>query len=426
MQAASEKNTVARNSTEAQSANDRNVDLSTIKIENLREDYDALSLSLEINATNIKSYQKNFEQLQSALAKTLQGHAHSMMTLQLKSCTDTLSNLIKEQTELNAKRQKIFEQINEQEANACAFQRCDSSTNDSLNQLKNTTISKHLKLAGQQLLALDKRIDTITAEFASFKNIPAEDESDACTTPKNNTQGKNAIDHETLEIMERSQKALITDMNKIQKSFQMLSAKFEGISETLRQTREERLELYKQVTLAHVGMLAIEERLINQEKGSRNGTLLFKLDHVAEKIVEAKKGRQTSFYTPPFYTSQNGYKMCARIYLNGDGDGKNTHMSVFFVLLRSEHDAILRWPFKQKVTFKLYDQQNNNRENIVDAFRPDLNSKSFAQPETDMNIASGLPLFVPQAKLFDPNHAYIKNNTMFLKVIVDTKDLEEV
>lgn len=69
LQAASEKNTVAENSTEAQSANDHSVDLSTIKVENLREDYDALNLSLEINAANIKRYKKTVEQLQSALAK---------------------------------------------------------------------------------------------------------------------------------------------------------------------------------------------------------------------------------------------------------------------------------------------------------------------------------------------------------------------
>lgn len=50
-----------------------------------------------------------------------------------------------------------------------------------------------------------------------------------------------------------------------------------------------------------------------------------------------------------FYTSRYGYKMCLRIYLNGDGTGRGTHLSLFFVVMRGPHDALLRWPFNQKV-----------------------------------------------------------------------------
>lgn len=41
--------------------------------------------------------------------------------------------------------------------------------------------------------------------------------------------------------------------------------------------------------------------------------------------------------------------MCLRIYLNGDGTGRGTHLSLFFVVMRGPHDALLRWPFNQKV-----------------------------------------------------------------------------
>ena len=51
--------------------------------------------------------------------------------------------------------------------------------------------------------------------------------------------------------------------------------------------------------------------------------------------------------------------MCARIYLKGDGMGKGTHRSLFFVIMRGEYDAILPWPFRQKVTFMLLDQDNS-------------------------------------------------------------------
>lgn len=51
-----------------------------------------------------------------------------------------------------------------------------------------------------------------------------------------------------------------------------------------------------------------------------------------------------------FYTSKYGYKMCLRIYLNGDGTGRGTHLSLFFVVMRGHSDALLKWPFNQKVT----------------------------------------------------------------------------
>lgn len=119
--------------------------------------------------------------------------------------------------------------------------------------------------------------------------------------------------------------------------------------------------------------------------------------------------------------------MCVRVYLNGDGNGRNTHLSLFFVILRGEFDALLRWPFRQKVTFVLIDQAaSESKENVYDAFRPDPNSSSFKRPTSDMNIASGLPIFCPLGKLMSSDHEYIKDNTLFIKTIVDINDLPTV
>ena len=152
---------------------------------------------------------------------------------------------------------------------------------------------------------------------------------------------------------------------------------------------------------------------------SFDGVLLWKISDVATKIYESFNEPEKSFYSPPFFTSRRGYKMRARIYLNGDGMGKGTHMSLFFVIMRGEFDALLRWPFRQKVTFMLLDQRNV--EHAIDAFRPDPNSSSFQRPRRETNIASGCPLFFPLAEL--NKHAYIKDDAMFIKVIVDCADL---
>ena len=155
------------------------------------------------------------------------------------------------------------------------------------------------------------------------------------------------------------------------------------------------------------------------ENSSYDGQLLWKIPDYARKRNDAVTGQQVSFDSPCFYTSRHGYKMCARIYLNGDGIGKGTHISIFFGVMRSQYDALLRWPFRQKVTFMLLDQ--DNVEHVIDAFRPDPNSSSFQRPRRETNIASGCPMFCSLAEL--NNHAYVRDDTMFVKVIVDTDDL---
>lgn len=50
--------------------------------------------------------------------------------------------------------------------------------------------------------------------------------------------------------------------------------------------------------------------------------------------------------------------MCLRIYLNGDGTGRGTHLSLFFVVMRGHSDALLKWPFNQKVMLIRIRQKN--------------------------------------------------------------------
>lgn len=158
------------------------------------------------------------------------------------------------------------------------------------------------------------------------------------------------------------------------------------------------------------------------ETASYNGTLIWKIRDYKRRKAEAVASKTLSLYSQPFYTGYFGYKMCARVYLNGDGMGKSTHLSLFFVVMRGEYDALLPWPFKQKVTLMLMDQGPTHKH-LGDAFKPDPNSSSFRRPTGEMNIASGCPLFVSQPVL--ENGTYIKDDTIFIKVTVDTSDLPD-
>ncbi|CAF1106165.1 unnamed protein product [Rotaria sordida] len=157
---------------------------------------------------------------------------------------------------------------------------------------------------------------------------------------------------------------------------------------------------------------------------SYDGTLIWKITNFQEKMIDAQSERQTSIYSPPFYSSPSGYKMRARLYLNGDGNARRTHMSLFFVLMRSLNDPILKFPFNYKVTFCLYDQTSQQRH-VIDSFRPDIKSNSFQRPRSDMNIASGIPKFFPLKVIQQEGNPYVRDDAMFIKIMVDFGDIHK-
>ncbi|KFQ20187.1 TNF receptor-associated factor 2, partial [Mesitornis unicolor] len=176
-------------------------------------------------------------------------------------------------------------------------------------------------------------------------------------------------------------------------------------------------ELHRCLLQKDAGLSSLHKSLLFSEQASYDGVFLWKITDVGRKLQDSVTGRTVSLYSPAFYTAKYGYKVCMRVYLNGDGTGKGTHMSLFFVVMKGDYDALLPWPFRHKVTFMLLDQ--NNREHIIDAFRPDLTSASFQRPVNDMNVASGCPMFLPLAKLQSPKYAYVKEDTLFLKCIIE-------
>ncbi|CAF3018948.1 unnamed protein product [Rotaria sp. Silwood2] len=138
--------------------------------------------------------------------------------------------------------------------------------------------------------------------------------------------------------------------------------------------------------------------------------------------MDTQSERQNSIYSPLFYSSPTGYKMRGRLYFNGDGNARRTHMSLFFVLMRSEYDAILKFPFNFKVTLCLYDQ-TSAQKHIIDSFRPDIKSNSFQRPRSEMNIASGILKFCPLVMIESDGNPYVRDDTIFIKIMVDFSDI---
>jgi hypothetical protein len=116
--------------------------------------------------------------------------------------------------------------------------------------------------------------------------------------------------------------------------------------------------------------------------------------------------------------------MRARLYLHGDGNARRTHMSIFFVLMQGLDDLILKFPFNHKVAFCMYDQ-TPARRHIIDSFRPDITSDSFQRPCSPENRPFGIPKFFPLAMIQQEGNPYVRDDTMFIRVVVDVNDTAE-
>ena len=160
-------------------------------------------------------------------------------------------------------------------------------------------------------------------------------------------------------------------------------------------------------------------RLSLIENGNHDGTMIWKIPQFSQRKADAVNGKYTSIFSLPFYTGRYGYKMCLRLYIMGDGIGKGTHLSLFFVVMRGEFDNILQWPFTHKVTFKLINQSGGR--DIVDTFQPDPMSSSFKKPTSDMNVASGCPRFVSHTEL--ERGGFIVDDTIFVKCMINTSTI---
>ena len=297
----------------------------------------------------------------------------------------------------------------------------DGIISDILTQIQTSTTEtrdfrEKLREHSERITTLERKVATgnLTAAAASAQ---MSGDSRACVPNNeivrrvNNLENKTA-DHEVL-LVESNRS--IEKANRYVGNVRRL---VETVQETVRRVERRIESIEHTLALRNVTLADLEEYVRQQEFSSYDGKLLWKITEFARKRNEAVSGQQVSFFSPCFYTSRYGYKMCARIYLNGDGVGRGTHISVFFVVLRGQYDAILRWPFRQKVTFMLFDQ--DNVQHVIKAFRPDPNSPSFQRPRRETNIASGCPMFCSLTEL--NNHAYVRDDTMFLKIKVDITD----
>jgi len=149
------------------------------------------------------------------------------------------------------------------------------------------------------------------------------------------------------------------------------------------------------------------------------GVRTWKITGFGGVMKRAKSGEKIIIRSNPFF--DHGYKFRLSCYANGLGDGQDTHLSIFFHILKGEYDAILSWPFCKKVIFTLVDQQDdpNDRKNITYSLTPNDHEglkECIMRPSKGELLGFGFSEFVSHDKLKE--RRYIVDDTMFIQVEV--------
>lgn len=148
------------------------------------------------------------------------------------------------------------------------------------------------------------------------------------------------------------------------------------------------------------------------------GTIRWKLERFEDAIWLAKNGDCSSFWSDPFYTTA-GYKVCAKIYPNGDGDKARDAVSLYISIMQTDLDRYLVWPFNHaKVYMSVIGSEG--QELMQHQFETDRHSSSFLRPTGPHNIPTGKPVFIEHQDL----NNFMVGPDLLLKITVDPRPLE--
>ncbi len=166
-----------------------------------------------------------------------------------------------------------------------------------------------------------------------------------------------------------------------------------------------------------INELAIEnEESFNRLKiQTKLSTTIIKLNNFHQHKID-----NDFINSPPFYTSPRGYKLRTHVYANDNGDGKDTHVSVYACLMKGEYDDTLTWPFLGTVIIELLNQleDKSHHKGIINFTENKMASQRVVKGEGG-KVGWGISHFISHTSLgYDPLHncQYLKDDSLVFRI----------
>ena len=136
------------------------------------------------------------------------------------------------------------------------------------------------------------------------------------------------------------------------------------------------------------------------------------------KMTKFKRRRENNevWYSLPFYSYWQGYKMRLRIYFNRRADSKGKYLSVYVQLMKGEFDDQLEWPFQGKLEIQLLNQNKDEEHDTgILNFKDNIatNAQQRVLDGNDSKYTHGFSKFALICTL-RPN--FLKNNCLRFRV----------
>ncbi|XP_033217069.1 TNF receptor-associated factor 6-like [Belonocnema kinseyi] len=194
--------------------------------------------------------------------------------------------------------------------------------------------------------------------------------------------------------------------------------KKEGEAETSSEHESQSLihELFEKVLILEQRnqelSLALENLESSIQERTCNGSYIWKLESFEEKLKSMTANRLNMNFSPSFYTSANGYKVCARVNVSH----KNSDfLSLVLHISKSENDDTLDWPFEGWISFLLVHPEDPGKS-ISESAHSLPNLEAFQRPiNHSVNRKSyGFTEFVSLQHLEN----FVKNDCVVIRIDV--------
>ena len=146
--------------------------------------------------------------------------------------------------------------------------------------------------------------------------------------------------------------------------------------------------------------------------------------HVAEFAManfQEHREADDEWNSPPFYTHDEGYKLCICVYANGKYRGAGSHVSIYIHMEAGPNDDKLKWPFEARITVQLinWKRDGNHVQHTMDIDRYDFASRRVMGSKV-VGGGSGWPCFISHKELLDTTSEdtlYMEDDTIRLRVL---------
>ena len=133
------------------------------------------------------------------------------------------------------------------------------------------------------------------------------------------------------------------------------------------------------------------------------------------------KSNAYEWFSDPFYSHNDGYKLCFGVNAAGCGAAKDSYMSVFVFVMKGPHDNDLLWPLREQFEIKLLNQVCDSDHRVLTCSFDDAVPSNIAGRVVSASRAEvgwGYPKFISNEEFSKStlDRQYLKNDCVFFQI----------